>query len=215
MRGNGEAVLVIDDAELQRRIASEMLRELGYRVITAASGREALEMLRENPADLLLLDMIMPPGMDGLETYRRVLECHPGQRAVIASAGGPDIVLWKSQGKAEGRKGHPLRCHQETVTALRYAPNASALVSGDRSGRLCLWDPKGSLLHVEELGSEINVISWSHDSQRFVCGTIDGLLRAAHGTLPLSGSHAAHRDVHGRFLFGGFLLCYIHKECVE
>lgn len=99
------------------------------------------------------------------------------RRAVIASAGGPDIVLWESQGKANSRKGHPLRCHQETVTALCYAPDSSVLASGDRTGRLCLWDPKGSLLHVEELGSEISVISWSHDSQRFVCGTIDGLLQ--------------------------------------
>ncbi|HQI81661.1 MAG TPA: response regulator, partial [Deltaproteobacteria bacterium] len=56
-----------------------------YTVVTASSGEEALEFLRYNSCDLVLLDMIMEPGMDGLETYRQIIEIHPGQRAVIAS----------------------------------------------------------------------------------------------------------------------------------
>jgi DNA-binding NtrC family response regulator len=36
-------------------------------------------------ADLVILDMIMDPGMDGLETWRRIVRMHPGQRAIIAS----------------------------------------------------------------------------------------------------------------------------------
>jgi DNA-binding NtrC family response regulator len=39
----------------------------------------------ENSADLLILDMIMDLGIDGLETYKRILEFHPGQKAIIAS----------------------------------------------------------------------------------------------------------------------------------
>ncbi len=41
--------------------------------------------MKENSADLLVLDMIMAPGIDGLETYKRILEHHPGQKAIIAS----------------------------------------------------------------------------------------------------------------------------------
>jgi PAS domain S-box-containing protein len=84
-RGKGESVLVVDDVAQQREIASTVLERLGYKVASVASGEEVLEYLKENAVDLLVLDMVMEPGIDGLETYRRVLEHHPGQRAVIAS----------------------------------------------------------------------------------------------------------------------------------
>ena len=84
-QGNGESVLVIDDSEDQREIASALLAQLGYAVKTVASGEEAVKYLKEASADLLLLDMIMAPGMDGLDTYKKILEIHPGQKAVIAS----------------------------------------------------------------------------------------------------------------------------------
>ena len=84
-KGNGESILVIDDMEEQRQFASEMLTMLGYRVETAASGEEAIAMVRENGYDLLVLDMIMPGGIDGLATYRQILAFAPQQKAVIAS----------------------------------------------------------------------------------------------------------------------------------
>ncbi len=83
--GKGEAILVVDDVEEQRKTASGMLKELGYSVASVSSGEEAVEYLKANEADLLVLDMIMDPGMDGLETYKTILEIHPGQKAVIAS----------------------------------------------------------------------------------------------------------------------------------
>ena len=83
--GKGEAILVVDDVEGQRKIASGMLKELGYSVVSVSSGDEAVEYLKTNEVDLLVLDMIMDPGMDGLETYRKIIEIHPGQKAIIAS----------------------------------------------------------------------------------------------------------------------------------
>ena len=83
--GDGESILVIDDVEEQRNIASGMLKELGYSVAMVSSGEEAVEYLKTNKADLLLLDMIMDPGMDGLDTYKKILEIHPEQKAIIAS----------------------------------------------------------------------------------------------------------------------------------
>jgi CheY-like chemotaxis protein len=62
-----------------------MLTKLGYRVTAVTSGEEAVENLRAHPADLVVLDMIMPGGMDGMETYMRILEIRPGQRAIITS----------------------------------------------------------------------------------------------------------------------------------
>jgi len=83
--GNGESILVVDDVEEQRLIASAMLTRLGYSVVTAASGEEAVGYLKNNPVDLVILDMIMDPGMDGLDTYRAILEMQPEQKAIIAS----------------------------------------------------------------------------------------------------------------------------------
>ena len=83
--GKGEAILVVDDVEEQRNIASGMLKELGYSVVSVSSGEEAVEYLKANKVDLLVLDMIMDPGMDGLDTYKKILELHPGQKAIIAS----------------------------------------------------------------------------------------------------------------------------------
>ena len=83
--GNGESILVVDDVKEQREIADNILTELGYRVTTMPSGEEAVAYLRDNSADLLVLDMIMDPGMDGLDTYREVITLHPDQPVIIAS----------------------------------------------------------------------------------------------------------------------------------
>ncbi|MEE4351621.1 MAG: PAS domain S-box protein [Desulfatiglans sp.] len=84
-RGEGETILIADDIKEQREIASLILKELGYSVSLCSSGEEAIDFVKDHGADLVILDMIMDPGMDGLETYRKLLEICPGQKAVIAS----------------------------------------------------------------------------------------------------------------------------------
>jgi two-component system cell cycle sensor histidine kinase/response regulator CckA len=83
--GSGESILVVDDVFEQREIVSAMLNKLGYSVQSVSSGEEAVDYLKNNEADLLVLDMIMDPGIDGFETYRKILELHPKQKAIIAS----------------------------------------------------------------------------------------------------------------------------------
>ncbi|MEE9609777.1 MAG: ATP-binding protein, partial [Desulfatiglandales bacterium] len=83
--GKGESILVVDDVEEQREIVSKMLQKLGYAVRSVSSGEEAVNYMENNTADILVLDMIMDPGIDGLETYKRILEFHPKQRAIISS----------------------------------------------------------------------------------------------------------------------------------
>ena len=85
LKGQGENILVVDDVYEQREIASLMLRRLGYEVALASSGEDAVAMARNSKPDLVVLDMIMEPGIDGLETYRRLLEVNAGQKAIIAS----------------------------------------------------------------------------------------------------------------------------------
>ncbi|WP_457576520.1 CHASE2 domain-containing protein [Desulfomarina sp.] len=78
-------LLVVDDIEDQLEIATNMLSRLGYHVHTASSGKEALEIIKKEEIDLVILDMIMPSGLDGLETYREIIRIHPGQKAIITS----------------------------------------------------------------------------------------------------------------------------------
>ena len=82
--GSG-TILVVDDDEQQRDIASRVLTLLGYTVATVASGEEAIEHCRKTPVDLILLDMLMEPGINGLETYKQIIRFSPSQKAIIAS----------------------------------------------------------------------------------------------------------------------------------
>ena len=84
-KGDNQSVLVIDDEERQRDIAEKLLRILGYRVKCVPSGEDAVALLEKRPFDVLLLDMLMEPGMNGLETYRKICTMYPRQKAVIAS----------------------------------------------------------------------------------------------------------------------------------
>jgi CheY-like chemotaxis protein len=83
--GRGESILVVDDVTEQRELATIMLEKLGYRVEAVACGEEALNYLKKKKVDLVILDMIMEPGIDGLETYRRLLDIRPQQKAIIVS----------------------------------------------------------------------------------------------------------------------------------
>ncbi len=83
--GGSESVLVVDDDQVQRDVTRHLLEKLGYSVEEASSGSEALEKLADKEYDLLVLDMIMPNGIDGTETFRKARGLHPSQKAVIVS----------------------------------------------------------------------------------------------------------------------------------
>lgn len=84
-RSKGESILIVDDVREQRELAMNMLTRLCYRVAAVPGGEEAIEYLKKENADLIVLDMIMDPGIDGMETYRRIVEINPGQKAIIVS----------------------------------------------------------------------------------------------------------------------------------
>ncbi len=81
----GESILVVDDIPLQRDIARHILEMFGYRVDTVDSGEAAVTYFETQAVDLVVLDMIMGEGMDGLDTYRSIVARYPGQKAIIAS----------------------------------------------------------------------------------------------------------------------------------
>ncbi len=83
--GKGELILVVDDVAEQREVASLILSTRGYSVATVSGGEEALEYLEKSGADVVLLDMIMDPGIDGLETFKRIFSKNPDQKVIIVS----------------------------------------------------------------------------------------------------------------------------------
>jgi len=101
-KGNGESILVVDDIKEQRKIAAVLLNKLDYVVISVKSGEQAVEYLKDHSADLIVLDMIMEPGMDGFQTYKQILELHPGQKAIITSGFSETTRVKKTQGLGAG-----------------------------------------------------------------------------------------------------------------
>jgi PAS domain S-box-containing protein len=85
LQGNGETVLVADDEAQQQEIAERMLTLLGYSVHTVQSGEEAVQYMEDNEADLLILDMVMGPGINGRIAYEKIIAMHPGQKTIIVS----------------------------------------------------------------------------------------------------------------------------------
>jgi CheY-like chemotaxis protein len=83
--GRGESILIVDDMEFQRELAENLLDNLNYETATASSGEEAVAYIQNRHVDLILLDMIMDPGIDGLETLRRIREIRPDQKTIIVS----------------------------------------------------------------------------------------------------------------------------------
>jgi DNA-binding NtrC family response regulator len=62
-----------------------MLSRLNYNMATVSSGEEAVDYLKDHKAGLIVLDMLMEPGIDGLDTYREIIKIHPRQKAIIVS----------------------------------------------------------------------------------------------------------------------------------
>lgn len=83
--GNGESILIVDDMKEQRQLTGKILKKLGYAVESAPTGERAVARIGESSFDLVILDMILEPGIDGLETYRRIRSVRPGQKVLIAS----------------------------------------------------------------------------------------------------------------------------------
>lgn len=86
IQGGNETILVVDDEEPLRNLASELLENLGYRVMTAANGFEAVEVYRRHSRDIsmVILDLIMPE-MDGKACLRELLQLNPDAKVFVAS----------------------------------------------------------------------------------------------------------------------------------
>ena len=83
--GNNELILIVDDEPQILDIAGMMLEAMGYKTVFACSGEMAVEYLKKNAVDLIVLDMLMEPGMNGRQTYEKILKIHPDPKVIITS----------------------------------------------------------------------------------------------------------------------------------
>jgi len=70
--GTGKKILVVDDREDSRRLVWKILERRGYDVIGAGTGEDAINMAKTEVPDLILMDIRLPGGIDGLEATRRI-----------------------------------------------------------------------------------------------------------------------------------------------
>ena len=86
-----ETILLVDDEKIVREVAQEMLKVMGYKVLTAKGGKDAIKIYKKNgdTIDLVLLDMVMPD-IGGSEVYDRLKEKNPGIKVLLSSGYGID-----------------------------------------------------------------------------------------------------------------------------
>lgn len=80
-------ILIIDDDMQIREMLRQMLEFEGYKIQEAANGKEALKMQSQNPADLVITDLIMPE-KEGIETIREMRKMFPDVKIIAMSGGG-------------------------------------------------------------------------------------------------------------------------------
>jgi CheY-like chemotaxis protein len=94
LSGGRETILMVEDNESLRMVTAKWLKRLGYQVLEAANGREALERWNQHGGHvaLLLTDMVMPGGMSGLELAERLRDMNPAVKVIISSGYSLEIT---------------------------------------------------------------------------------------------------------------------------
>jgi signal transduction histidine kinase/ActR/RegA family two-component response regulator/HAMP domain-containing protein len=85
--GGDETILIVEDEEILREMARDILKDCGYRLLEASTGKEALEMWRKRAGeiDLVLTDMVMPEGISGVDLAERLLADRPDLKIIFTS----------------------------------------------------------------------------------------------------------------------------------
>jgi CheY-like chemotaxis protein len=115
-----ETILLVDDEDSLRKLGSRMLKNLGYKVLTASNGEDAVELFRQNwgEVDLVVMDLGMP-GMGGKKALEAILAFDPKAKVVIASGYSANGQVKDALGSgASGYVAKPFR-RMELINAVR------------------------------------------------------------------------------------------------
>lgn len=119
-RGGSETVLLVEDSDDVRELAREQLEALGYEVIPASSGEQAIQLLEQHRVDLLFTDIVMPGGMNGLELVERVRGLRPDLPILMTTGYNEDLVADIPRGTQLDVIGKPYR-REELADRVRIA----------------------------------------------------------------------------------------------
>ena len=128
----GQTILLVEDCDDVRALASEQLSGLGYRVIVAASGEEALAKLPGLKIDLLFTDIVMPGGMSGLELVEKFSELNPTTPVLMTTGYNEDLVADIPRGTRLDVIGKPYR-REELADRVYVALNRQTSTRRDES----------------------------------------------------------------------------------
>ncbi len=105
MAGGTETILVVEDEEILREMARDILTGSGYRILEAGSGKEALEVWRKSgpEVDLLFTDMVMPEGISGLDLAEHLTSDRPDLKIVFTSGYTAGEISAKLLSRAQTR----------------------------------------------------------------------------------------------------------------
>ncbi|MDO8770344.1 MAG: ATP-binding protein [Burkholderiaceae bacterium] len=171
--GARKRILVVDDVADNRAVALDMLRQLGFEMIGAASGADGLEKAQALQPDLILMDLVMP-GMDGMEATRRLRELPTFKDvpiiALSASASDDDQKKSLLSG-ANAFVAKPVECDslmtqiaQLLHLRLSYDPLQAAPVSGDKEAGPLIAPPVHEiedLYRLARLGNMQSILHWA------------------------------------------------------
>ena len=100
--GNKENILIVDDELMQRDLLCSILSLLNYSPVAVTNGEEAIEYLKDNPIELIILDMILGKGLNGKETYEEIIKFLPMQKAIIVSGYSKNSDVLEAQSLGVG-----------------------------------------------------------------------------------------------------------------
>ncbi|MDX1484710.1 MAG: response regulator [Alphaproteobacteria bacterium] len=96
-RGNGECILVLEDDPAVGALVEAMAKSLGYGVTLAATAADAIELLKCRSVDLVLSDIVLSGGTNGLEFAAQVRAAHPGIKVIFMSGYPADTAINEGQ----------------------------------------------------------------------------------------------------------------------
>lgn len=159
----GESVLVVEDTELLRRIYTDKLSQEGYKVFQAADGLEALNIVRTQPLDLILLDLVMPR-MSGLEALE-ALKHDPRTRDV------PVIILSNLGQDSDIQRGLDLGAVDYLIKNSAKPADVSAKITATLATRAeAPVDAASFKLHIRDSEEDADaLVEHAHLTERFSC----------------------------------------------
>jgi PAS domain S-box-containing protein len=128
--GSGGKILVMDDEEYIREIATQMLEQLGYTVVASAHGAEAVEQFADanasaSPFSAVILDFTVPGGMGGKETMKHLLAIESSVLGIVSSGYADDPVMTEPQQFGFAAKLQKPYSKQELASVLQDVLNTS------------------------------------------------------------------------------------------